>query len=270
MTQSPGLVVQGLSFQYEKRRVLHDVTLSLARGEMVALLGINGCGKTTLLRCLTGYLNGEAGTINWDGIPLEQLDVNQRARTVFLSETTHVPPFPCTVGTLIMLGRSAFADRWGNLSSEDRERALAVAASLHVDTMLARPYQELSQGERQRVRLAMALAAETPYLLLDEPTSHLDPSQQAMVLRLLSNHVRETRHGVLAVLHDMNLARLFDRILVLHEGRIAAADRPGRVIEPTTLARIFGAGVFDVIGPPEAPIGVLRDPRITEHGGTGA
>lgn len=262
-----GLDVRQVSFQYGSRKVLHEVSFSLNRGEMVALLGINGCGKTTLLRCLTGFLDSPGGEIRWDGRRLPEVPVSELARLAFLAETNHVPPFPCQVHDLILLGRSAFADRWGNFDNRDRQLAADAAQALGVVPLLERTYQELSHGERQRVRLAMALAADTPYLLLDEPTSHLDPSQQATILRLLFERVRHRQYGVLAVLHDINLARLFDRILVLHEGKIAADGNPQAVIEPETLGRIFGTGLFEVIGAGDAPIGVLRDPRRFSDGG---
>jgi len=253
------LQVTGLRFGYPDRAVLQDVTFSLRHGESVALLGVNGSGKTTLLRVLTGFLPPQAGTVRWDGRPLATLTPRDLARQVSLIDTEDEPFFPLTTAEVVQLGRSPHLGFWGTMSPEDDALAFEAARRLGVAGFWTRPFQELSRGERQRVRVALALATDPAFYFLDEPTSHLDPAQQREVLRVMRELARSQGAGVLAVLHDVNLTRFFDRVLVLHEGRILRDDAPEKILTDETMDRVYGQGVFDIRAVHGVPVGILRD-----------
>ncbi len=239
-----GLSVQGIGFRFPETQILKDVSFSIVPGTLTALIGLNGAGKTTLLRCLTGFLKISSGRILWDGRVVGDYSRGDLARKVGFAETNGVPFFPCTVGEMILFGRSPHVGFFGSFSGEDREIAGGLAEAMGLSGLLDRPFDAISAGERQRARLAMALAARPEYLLLDEPTSHLDPFFQVACLRFLRAQARERGLAVLAVLHDVNFARLFDSILVLQDGKISFADSSARIMRQEVLDQIYGKGVF--------------------------
>ncbi|MFZ2961368.1 MAG: ABC transporter ATP-binding protein [Candidatus Ozemobacteraceae bacterium] len=256
-----GLVVKDLHFRFHQdQQLLEGVNFSLAPGEIVGLLGVNGSGKTSLLHLITGFLKRRSGTIQWDGIDLESISSLQLARRVSLVDLEGGPLFSTGIRELLLLGRSPHAGLWGGFSLEDERIALEAASRLHLEPLLDRMWQELSRGEQQRVRLAMALAAETGFLLLDEPASHLDPAHQRELLRLCRDLAGTRRVGVLAVLHDVNLARNFDRLMLLHEGRMMYDGPPGDALGQSRLDKVYGEGVFSMHTWEGLPVGTLNVP----------
>jgi iron complex transport system ATP-binding protein len=237
------LVARSLAAGYGTRAVLRGVDLELEPGRLIALVGPNGAGKSTLLRALVGLIRPTAGAVTLGGIDVTTLSRAALASRIAVVPQTFDTLFPFTVREIVALGRSA---RLGLFARPSPADAAAVARAI-VDQDLAaladRRLDALSGGERQRVVLAMAMAQEAGVLLLDEPTAHLDPAHQRSILRTVGELARSGGVTVLAVLHDLNLAALADRIVVLDGGRIVADGGPAVALAADVVARVFGPGL---------------------------
>lgn len=230
-----------------RREVLRGVDLALRPGELVALVGINGGGKTTLLRLLSGVLAPTGGELELFGRPVAVWSrMELAARVAVLPQGLELPA-GFRVGELVAMGRLPHARSLFGSTGEDEtavERALRDADAL--DLAGRTPY-ELSGGERQRVLLAMALAQEPELLLLDEPTLHLDLAHQLAVLETIRRLRHQRGIAVVAVLHDLALAAaLAPRVAVLDGGRLVADGSPDEVLTPELIRRVFGVQVDEL------------------------
>lgn len=209
---------------------------------MTAIVGPNGAGKSTLLRALAGLLRPRSGSVTLDGADIGALSRREIARRIAVVPQALETLFPFTVREVVSLGRTARAGFFG-LSRADVVAVERALAALELDPLASRRTDALSGGERQRAVLAMALAQEGEVLLLDEPTVHLDPAHQRATLALVRGLARTRGLAVAAVLHDLNLAALCDRVVVFASGRIARAGAPGDVLDGPTVASVFGPGL---------------------------
>lgn len=236
------LAARGISAGYGTRDVLAGCDLELAAGELIAVVGPNGAGKSTLVRVLSGLLRPRAGRVTLRERPLGSLSRAEIAREIAVVPQVFETLFPFTVREIVALGRVARLDALGRATAADQEAVARAMEALALAPLAGRGVVELSGGERQRVVLAMALAQEPIVLLLDEPTVHLDPAHQLATLRLLRGLARERGLAVLAVMHDLNLAALADRVVVLADGRVVRDASPADAIEERLVREIFGAG----------------------------
>jgi len=237
------LVSRSLAAGYGTRAVLRDVDLSLEPGQLIALVGPNGAGKSTLLRALAGLIRPTAGAVTLDGVDIGTLSRAALAMRIAVVPQTFDTLFPFTVREIVALGRSARLGLFARPSAAD---AVAVARAITGQDLVGlvdRRLDALSGGERQRVVLAMALAQEARVLLLDEPTAHLDPAHQVGTVRRVAEIARSRGVIALAVLHDLNLAALADRVVVMHAGRIVADGVPSVALAAEVVTSIFGAGL---------------------------
>lgn len=232
----------GVTAGYGDRLVLHDCDLSLAAGEVVSVVGPNGAGKSTLLRVIAGLVAPRGGTATLDGTPVAALRRADLARRVAVVPQSFETLFPFTVRELVALGRTARLDLLGRSSPSDAVAVVRAMETLELAMLAERRVDQLSGGERQRVVLAMALAQETAVLLLDEPTVHLDPAHQLATIALMRRLARERGLAVLAVVHDLTLAALADRVVVLAAGRIVRDGSPLDVIDAELVREVFGPG----------------------------
>lgn len=221
------------------RLALDGVALDLGAGEMIALIGLNGAGKSTLLETIAGVLPGYAGQCRVDGREISEWKPRQLAQRIAFLPQSAGRRSGISARQVVFMGRYPHSPGWQE-SPEDSaavERAMRDAACW---PLAARSFATLSGGERQRVLLAAVLAQEAPVLLLDEPAAHVDLPHQIEMYRLLR---RQAAHGVLCVAatHDLNLAAAFaTRILLLHEGKVAAFGAPPDVFGGEAFRRVFG------------------------------
>lgn len=256
---SAGVRLAGVSLRFAPAapRVLEDVSLIVAPGEVVGVVGPNGAGKSTLLRVVTRLARPESGACAIDDVDVSRLSRAALARKVALVAQEPEVPVGYRVREVVAMGRAPHLGLFGSPRAGDEtivERAMAVTETA---AFAERPIETLSGGERQRVVFARALAQEPRYLLLDEPTNHLDLRFQVELLR----HARTQAAsglGVLLVIHDLNLAaRACDRLVVLDGGRVVAEGAPRDVLLPETLESVFRADV-DVMPGPTGPVVVAR------------
>jgi iron complex transport system ATP-binding protein len=249
------LVADGVAFGYGARPVLRDVSLALAPGELVGVIGPNGGGKTTLVRLLAGVLAPQAGTVRLDDRPLAAWRRRDVARRIAVVPQDPTFAFPFTALETVLMGRGPHLPALAFPRAADLACARTAMARLDVGGLEARPLDRLSGGERQRVFLARALAQEPAVLLLDEPTTHLDLRHQAGIYDVVVELCRTQGVASLTVLHDLNLAAMYcDRVLLLADGGIAGDGPPAAVLERARLARAYRAdvhvGVNDLTGGP--------------------
>lgn len=241
--ETPLVEIEGLTFGYAARTLFYQVQASVRGGEMVGLLGPNGSGKTTLLRLLSGVLKPQAGRILLNGRELASWSRRGVARRVAVVPQGLQVSFAFTVGQMVALGRTPFVNLLGTYTSRDRAIVHEAMQATGVEELAARVFNELSEGERQRVLVAMALAQQPRLLLLDEPTSHLDIKYQIEILELVRQLNRARGVTVIAAMHDLNLAaRYFPRLLLFQRG-IVADGGPAEVLEPHLLRRVYGVNV---------------------------
>lgn len=233
------LRIESLSVDYGPRRVLHDVTLSVQSGEILALIGPNGAGKSTLIRAASGVIPF-SGHVRTNGDTFHALTPIQRARYIaVVPQAISLPP-AFTVWETVLLGRTPHLGFLGHASRADEELARRALERVHADSLAERRVGELSGGESQRVLLARALCQSTPILLLDEPTAHLDLQYQVSLLELVRKLVREDNLAVLIALHDLNLAaRYADRVALMVAGRITALGSPREVLTPELISHAY-------------------------------
>lgn len=254
-------IVRGASVEWHtpRGRVLGPVDLEVERGECVAIVGPNGAGKTTLLRLVAGLLRPSAGRLELDGREVRELPRHELALELAYVPQVRPSRIPLTVAELVLLGRYPHWRRRGGAPSSQDFRAVAAAlARVGLEAVSNRPLDELSGGERQGAFLAACLAQESKVLVLDEPTTHLDPRHQGDVARLILELAGEAERTVLCATHDLNFASLIaDRIVGLREGRVAAAGRPAEVLSPEVLGRLFDAR-FEIVEGGARPLTILH------------
>jgi iron complex transport system ATP-binding protein len=237
-----------LSFRVGDKALVDNISVALAAGEILAVLGPNGAGKTTLLRMLCGDRRPAQGEVMLNGRRLRNWSRREIARQRAVLPQQSSLSFPFLVRQVVEMGRSAHRRRNPRRDREIVDEAMTVADVTH---LADRSFLVLSGGERQRVHLARVMAQiwddegyPARFLLLDEPTSALDLAHQHQVLSIAQRLVRSTNIGVLAVLHDLNLASVYaDRIAVLQQGRLAALGDAASVLEPTLLSSVFGVSM---------------------------
>lgn len=236
-----GLRAAGLSVGYDDRIVVDGLDLTVPPGCVSVIIGANACGKSTLLRAMARLLKPCAGAVHLDGKAVHTLPTRQVARRLGMLPQSPLAPEGLTVGDLVRQGRAPHQTWWRQWSTADDEaveRALrATGMAEHAD----RPLDELSGGQRQRAWIAMAIAQETPILLLDEPTTYLDLAHQIDVLDLVADLNRRDGRTIVMVLHDVNQAcRYADRLIVMKAGRVVTTGPPGDVVDEELIADVFG------------------------------
>ena len=228
-----------------RRFAFEQLTFSIEAGEVFGVIGPNSAGKTSLLRLLTRVLEPARGEVLVDGRPVRSLAHWELARQVAVVPQEAPRPFPFTVEQLVLMGRYPHAP--GRFFETESDTMVAREAMSATGTLAlaSLPLEQLSGGERQRAMLARALAQEPRLLVLHEPTSHLDLRYQAETAELLRRLNRERGVTILLVSHDLNLAaELCDRLLLLHEGRVAAVGAPADVLDQSRLEHVFGCRVI--------------------------
>lgn len=238
------LEITNLSIVYGSQAVLRDVSLQVAAGEVVALVGPNGAGKTTLLRAINGALKPAVGTIRIQEQDATRLSALARARLMAVVPQARSLPEAFTVWQTVLLGRTPHIGWLGKTTESDMAQVQQALTFTDTLGLAKRRLGELSGGEQQRVLVARALAQETPLLLLDEPTAHLDIHHQSGVLNLVRSLARERGKAVLMALHDLTLAGLYaDRVALLTGGRVRAQGLPTEVLTAPLLAEAYSVTV---------------------------
>lgn len=237
--------------------VAHEVTLRVARGEMVGLLGPNGAGKSTLLRIASGALHPQDGRALIEGRDVRRMPPDELARRVAMMPQDFAVQFNYTVRQIVELGRTPYLGSWGTLRARDRAIVDEALAESGLETLAERIFADLSGGERQRTMVALALAQQSPLLLMDEPTAHLDIRYQIEVLELLRRLNQQRGLTVIATLHDLNLAARFFPRLIVYARRIVSDGAPTEALDEATLSSVYGTPVR---------VGILRgDERLSVH-----
>jgi len=232
-----------LVFSRGPRRILDRVSLTLKRGEIVALLGANGAGKSTLFRLLLGLARPHGGAVRLDNAPLDSWSRREVARRIAYVPQGHAPPFPYLVEDVVALGRIPESGLLRAPGEADRAAVRDALARLDLSRLVGRPYTEVSGGERQLVMIARALAQGARLFILDEPMTGLDFGYQTRLLGLLRSLATDG-HGVLFSTHHPDHAlAIADRVAVLHDGRVIA-DSPARSVITAPIIRcIYGVEV---------------------------
>lgn len=235
------LQAQNLALAYGKRTVVSGLDLEIPAGKVTAIVGPNGCGKSTVLRGLVRLLRPTAGQVLLDGTDIRTLPTKSVARRVGLLPQSPIVPEGITVTELVSRGRHP---HHGLLRQWSRDDDAIVADSLertHTTDLADRPVDELSGGQRQRAWIAMALAQRTDLLLLDEPTSFLDIAHQVEVLDLVRDLSLDQGTTVVMVLHDLPMAaRYADHLVAMRSGEIVAQGVPRDVVTAQTVCDVFG------------------------------
>ena len=253
MTTTPSrLAGRGLQAGYDHRVILDGLDLAIADGSFTVIVGPNACGKSTLLRTLAQLLKPMKGSVLLDGREIGSYAAKEAARRVGLLPQSAIAPEGITVLDLVSRGRYPHQSLLRQWSDADEAAVVAALDATNTAELASRGVDELSGGQRQRVWVAMALAQETPLLLLDEPTTYLDITHQYELLDLFQRLNRRAGRTLVAVLHDLNqAARYATHLVAMKEGLIVAEGDPREIVTAELVAEVFGLRCR-VIEDPEA------------------
>lgn len=227
--------------------VLQGISLRAERGRLTTILGPNGCGKSTLFKCIAGLWQPEKGGIAFGETSILNCSHEERAKLIAVVPQDHEPPFPYSVFDAVLMGRAAHVGMFSSPSKKDRQVAEAAIAEVGIGHLQHKTYTKISGGERQMVLVARALAQDAPAMLFDEPTSHLDFRNQVLVLCKIREIISERQVTAVLTIHDPNAAMFFsDSVVLVKGGRVVAQGPPHEVITEESLHAVYGIEV--VIG----------------------
>jgi iron complex transport system ATP-binding protein len=239
------ITVQDGRFTYGGRDdVFHGLSFDVNQGDLLSILGPNGCGKTTLLRCMSGALRMQGGRVLLDGQDVARLDSTQIAQRIGFVFQEHTVVFPFTVLQVVSMGRTPYLGLFSAPSPKDigiAEDSLHIVGIWHLRD---KPYSQISGGERQLALIARALTQEPQILLLDEPTSHLDFGNQVLMLRIIRQLVEHRGLCVVMATHFPNHAVLVStKVALMKGGRMDPPGAPDQVMTEESLRRLYGVAV---------------------------
>jgi iron complex transport system ATP-binding protein len=233
--------IEHLSHSYGDRRVLKDLTFTIERGDFFIIVGPNGSGKTTLLKIISGLTGLQQGIVEILGRPIRQYSRRSLATTVAYVPQMVTPDFPFTVTELVLMGRSPHLGPLALEQHKDLAIARQAMAFTGVDRLADRKLDQLSGGEQQRVFIARAICQDPQIILLDEPTASLDLAHQIRIMDLMERLEKEKDMTVVMVSHDVNLAAMYAKnMLLLNGGRAAGLGKPRDVLTYQTLEKVYG------------------------------
>ncbi len=234
-----GLKVSGVHFAYKDKEVLRDISFEVKPGELLGLLGPNGVGKTTLLKCINKIHAPKSGDIFVNGYRIDTLSERMIAHHLsYVPQSAH-SNFPITVLDTVMMGRYPFLNF--KVTQKDKTIVFNLLERMGLTDMAFRQINRLSGGERQRVFIARAIAQEPKVILLDEPTSNLDMSHQLETLKLLRKTIQENKIAAVMTIHDLNLASMFcDKGLMLKDKKVYAYGTCQDVINEVNIKAVYG------------------------------
>ena len=242
---APSLELEAVFFRHPgaARDALNGAALQLHAGEIVGVVGPNAAGKGTLARVAATLLAPDAGTVRLSGDDARKLSRRERALRVAFLAQDEPSDLPFTAREIALMGRAPHLGLWALEGESDRAEAQAALEELDAAHLADRPASQLSGGERKRVYLARTFAQGAPVLVLDEPTDALDLRHQARLVEALRERARSGGSALL-VMHDLSLAgSACDRVVLLHEGRVAAAGPPAEVLRAEALEPVYGARI---------------------------
>lgn len=236
------IVTRSVKKAYGENIVVNDVSLALQAGGVTSIIGPNGAGKSTLLSMISRLLGMDAGSVQVDGLDVAATPTRQLAkRLAILRQDNHIA-VRLTVQDLVAFGR--YPHNRGRPCPGDQVHVDRAIAYLGLDDLRGRYLDELSGGQRQRAFVAMALAQDTDYLLLDEPLNNLDMAHAVSMMKLLRRAVDERGKTVVVVLHDINFAACYaDHIVAMKDGAVAHAGPPQQVVQDEVLSALYGIDV---------------------------
>ena len=252
------LTVENLSFSYGQRPVLHQLSFTAQAGELLAILGPNGVGKTTLFKCVMGQARRYEGRILADGADLSALSPRARAHRVAAIPQAHPLSFLYSAFDMVLMGTSYGLSPFAVPGEKERGVARDAMARVRIEHLCDRPFDHLSGGEQQLVFIARALAQQAKVLLMDEPTASLDYGNRLLVLGVARELSREG-YTVLLSTHDPQHALWYaDRALALQDGRVLALGAPREIVTPDLLEGLYGRRI-DLIDTAQGPVLVPKE-----------
>lgn len=236
--------VKNLSFAYDKKTILNDLTFEISKNKITTLMGANGCGKSTLLQLISKNLHAQKGIVYIGKNNIEKVHMKDFAKKVAIVHQYNTAPEDLTVEQLVYYGRTPY-EKFNKSKKEKELDEKKVMQAMQITGVLKfrdRPVQSLSGGQKQRVWIAMALAQGTKVLLLDEPTTYLDVRYQLQILRLVKDLNRKCGITIIMVLHDINQALAYsDEVIALSQkGTIIAKGETQQVIVPEVIKEMYG------------------------------
>ena len=237
------IVINNLQLGYQNKIIVQDLSLDFPHNQVIALIGPNGCGKSTTLKAIARLLKPRTGKITHHGKDIWQSTPKEYAKALSFLPQQHLVPEGIKVRELIACGRSPYLNLWGKLNDKDEALVTWSMEQTHTTELANRLVSDLSGGQQQRVFLAMTLAQDAELVLLDEPTTYLDLNRQAELMGMM-RQMQQNGKTVITVLHDLNQAcRYCDYLVVLKDGNLMAKGTPDEVMSEELLKTVFDLDV---------------------------
>ena len=233
--------IENLNFSYNKKKILKNINLEISENKFIGILGPNGCGKTTLLKNILGYLKGESGKIFLNRKEVSEYSQKEKAKVISFVPQKSQMISPVTVEEFVIMGRLPYLkNSLSGYSKEDKETAFKYIEELGLEKFIKRSILTLSGGEFQKVLLARAFTQETKIVLLDEPTSALDLNHALEIMERVKKFTVQKKITAAGVFHDLNLAAMFcDEIILMKEGTVFAEGTPKEVFTKENMKEIY-------------------------------
>lgn len=237
------LKVDKLGFSYEKTPILKDISFETNSGEITCLLGPNGTGKTTLLKCISRIIQPSSGNVLVDGTLINKMNTKELAKLFsYVPQSTHTA-FPISVIDTVLMGRVQNINF--KVKEEDKEIVFNILEEMNLNNIAFKNINNLSGGERQRVFIAKAIAQQSPIILLDEPTSSLDMKNQLETLEIISSLVKEKNIMAIMSIHDLNIASMYgDKIIMLKNSGVYSYGNIKEVINKENIKQVYGVNTI--------------------------